>query len=405
MAPLVRLAAAFVATKTKQDDRLSRTQLAASSSLSQEIEKTGELSELCSLFGAEPVDLLSLKHDHHGIRGVYLNDAVVEGDVILKMPLSSCLREDEPPSWLQVDDENGDDRTEYAVAVEGWVTRLTACLLEAQLQEDKPEGLRIWLDLLPTDLREILPVHWDASFIEGSGCRPLQMVVDSGYFARAVPIGDLLVSSGDVELGLTQRQIEDALDLVQTRSCRAESGDGPMLRVLVPLFDLINHKREHNAEFFREGEFMVVRAKQDISEGSEVFISYGAAASPAWKCLFSYGFVPLSDNIYEDDAAEIEVDDMRIEVGPTEIPFELVQHEATKLGRFDSDTELEFTVEIGESIVSRLVAAADELAAPLTFLERRDKRIEQSLAALRESNRRTILSCAGGLREYIEDLP
>ena len=270
------------------------------------------------------------------------------------------------------------------------------------------EALKLWLDLLPTDLRQILPIHWDSEVLSSASCRSLELAVDSAYFARAAPIGDLMASLKDTEFGnnITQRQVEDALDLVQTRSCRAESNDGtPYMRVLVPIFDLINHNRDHNAAFFREDDYMVVRARRDISAGEQVFINYGGSTQPAWRCLFSYGFVPLSEDIYEDDLADLIVDGMRFEMGPTEIPFELVQYEAEQLGNYNPEEELEFTPEIGNKIVERIVNAAKDLE-PISVLAD-DNEIAASLslvADLRESNRRTLLACAGGLREYLEDL-
>jgi hypothetical protein len=365
-----------------------------------------DLPRLCELFGASPVDTLSLRTNSRGIRGVYLNSAVQENDVILRIPLDSCLRDDAPPDWLE-QPPAGDEDDAYAVSVEGWVTRLTACLLDAQLKEEKSEALQTWLELLPTNLRQLLPIHWDSTTLLASAkCRPLELAVDSAYFARSGPIGDLMASVSAANMKLSQRQVEDALDLVQTRSCRAEASDGtPYMRVLVPIFDMINHNRDHNAEFFREGDFMVVRAKRAIEADSEVFINYGGSTSPAWRCLFSYGFVPLSEDIYEDDEAEIILDGMRIEVGPTEIPFQLVQFEAEKLGMYKEGEELEFTAEIGQKIVDRIVGAAKDLDKnTLTGPGDDDSAATRSIADLRESNRRTLLACVGGLREFLENM-
>ena len=127
--------------------------------------------------------------------------------------------------------------------------------------------------------------------------------VDSAYFARAGPLSDLSPSN------VTQDEIEHVLDLVQTRACRcttisttSDDDDdrekkkknhststttttttNADLRVLVPVFDMINHNYEPNAEFFREGNSMVVRAIRDIEKDSEVFIHYGSSTMPVWK--------------------------------------------------------------------------------------------------------------------------
>ena len=378
------------------------------STTSQEIEKRGDLSKLCGLFGASPTDLLSLRTNPEGIRGVYVKKSVCENDVILKIPLESCLRDDSPPQWLQQQTAVGDagDDDVYAVSVEAWVTKLTACLLQAQFDKASSKARMVWLDLLPTNLRQILPIHWDSTLLESTQCRALELAVDSAFFARAGLIGDLLASLRDSNIELTQNQVEDALDLVQTRSCRVQASDGKAsMRVLVPIFDLINHSRDHNAEFFREGDSMVVRALKNIDMESELYINYGDSTQPAWKCLFSYGFVPRTEDVYEDDVAELIVDDLRFEIGPTEIPFELVQYEAERLGlRKPGQEGLEFTSEIGQNIIDRVVNAAKGLATIPICGQDKDTLSSRLLADLRQANQRTLLACAGGLREYIKEL-
>merc|ERR1719329_2138110 len=47
----------------------------------------------------------------------------------------------------------------------------------------------------------------------------------------------------DVENLIGEPEVQQALDLVQTRSCRVKRHDGfgPTLRLLAPIFDFINH--------------------------------------------------------------------------------------------------------------------------------------------------------------------
>ena len=47
-----------------------------------------------------------------------------------------------------------------SVLVEGWVTRLTANLLKAYKLNNNHKSDE-WFQLFPTDLQEILPIHWD----------------------------------------------------------------------------------------------------------------------------------------------------------------------------------------------------------------------------------------------------
>mmetsp|Transcript_815 Transcript_815/g.963 ORF Transcript_815/g.963 Transcript_815/m.963 type:complete len:172 (-) Transcript_815:215-730(-) len=96
---------------------------------------TNVVTELCTFLGATPIDLLSLQSNPQGIRGVYINRAVQTDDILLQIPLTSCLLDSHTPSWF---DESvnvnavAEDRT---VNVSGWVTRLTAMLLV-----DAPSG-------------------------------------------------------------------------------------------------------------------------------------------------------------------------------------------------------------------------------------------------------------------------
>ena len=518
------------------------------------------LSKLCDLFAAKQhtTDLLSLRSSSSissstvdpddneknttanndsasamAYRGVYLNRAVQENEIILSVPLTACLRDDSPPDWLlktqtkeilqneqeqernNYNDNNIDNDNDTAgVSVEGWVTRLTASLLDLQMKNKHKlllsssceEGQRIWLDLLPTNLRELLPIHWDddatttannnnsndsdngtINLLDYTGSRSLQLAVDSAYFARLIPIGDIMASlkhiqennnninnnnrkndptfsssssssSWDYLSGITQKQVEDAVDLVQTRACRAEGGgaisssssSSDHLRVMVPIFDMINHSREYqNAEFLRQGNTtMIVRALRNITANEELFINYGDYSTrPAWKCLFSYGFVPpylssslLNNNgnekeeavplVYEDDAADITLNDDEkqqnfiVEVGPTELPYELVRYEAIKIrNRNESndnkeeeeeeeEEEVSFTPEIGLRIVQRLLTAAKQLendtSTTTTTTTKTSSSVSlsslagyRSVLELRESNRRTLLACAEGLKEFM----
>ena len=119
------------------------------------------------------------------------------------------------------------------------------------------------------------------------------------------------------------------------------------------------------------------------------------------------------EDIYEHFTAEIIVDNYRFEVTPTEIPFELVQYQAQKLGTGCDDDDdanyenVEFTPDIGLAIVNELLNSAKELGR---FNEERktknqsefSKTTEQLIQSLKESHRRTLLTCAGGLQDYVE---
>ena len=95
-----------------------------------------------------------------------------------------------------------------------------------------------------------------------------------------------------------------------------------------------------NAEFNLEDEKLgstensklVVRAIKDLAKDEEVLIDYGDSARPAWKCLNSYGFIPMYDpklDVTEDgfieNVAELYMNGLRFEVDPHSIPYDLVE--------------------------------------------------------------------------------
>ena len=120
--------------------------------------------------------------------------------------------------------------------------------------------------------------------------------------------------------------------------------------------------------------------------------------------LFSYGFVPSVEDIFEFFSAEILVDNYRFEVSPTEIPFELVQYQAQKLGADNNSENIEFTPDIGLAIVKELVTSAKELddEGKPNNQSQHSKTTQQLIDSLRESHRRTLLACAGGLQDFID---
>jgi len=385
----------------------------------EEINYEGDLSQLISLLGGSPSRLLRLSTTPAGIRGVYLNEDVQQSEIILQIPLSSCLRDDKPPLWLQQHqeqlDDDDDNNNNNAVQIQDWVTRLAASLLEAQNNINQlPKGIQEWLHLLPTNtsLRESLPIYWSESILQSIECRNLELAVDSARFVRAAgPISDLSAAN---TCNMTKGEIEYALDLVQTRACRCSTVNDDesvsKLSVLVPVFDLMNHNYEPNAEICRRGGSMIVSALRNIDADEEVLIHYGSSTIPVWKCLFSYGFIPSIDDVYEHNMAEIIIDDRyRFEISPMEIPFELIQYQAKKLRHKDGEN-IELTSEIGHAIVDQLETSIETLEKAMVDTSD-DKNIHsESLSLsfqlgnnLRESHRRTLITCLYGLKEYIEE--
>mmetsp|Transcript_5586 Transcript_5586/g.16205 ORF Transcript_5586/g.16205 Transcript_5586/m.16205 type:complete len:540 (-) Transcript_5586:278-1897(-) len=348
------------------------------------------LERLCELLGASPSDLLYLATAEDGERGVYVKQKAKKDDIILRIPISSCLRDDAPPHWFQPNEDdfssNEDNFEGYANAYDPseWATRLGATLLEVRLRDDDTgdlsklhEGLSLWIAMLPDKdfLRASLPVHWDEETINAAKCTALELAVDTAYFTRAETVADIssrLRESAEEKVkddDSLEEICHDVLDIVQTRTCRVEREDGggqwgPPLRLLAPIFDFMNHGSSGcnhegcaNAMFQLEGggitdindAYIVVKAIKDIDEDDEVLLDYGDSARPAWRCLASYGFVPdyrfldSNENISDEDGirdecvAELYLDGVRFEVGPSTIPFEMVEAAAAAQSAEESD--------------------------------------------------------------------
>lgn len=374
--------------------------------------------------GNDHNNLLSLQHDEDGYRGVYLNQSIKAEEIVLKIPLSKCIRDDCPPSWLRIEEEMSH--------ADHWATRLAACLLDRQRQEDH----ELWFRLLPNAsfLRASLPIHWSDNILKSAASTALELTVDASYFARATAVNDILRSYQE---NISQRQVENALDIVQTRSCRVDFHDR-LLRLLAPVFDFINHDHQPNCAFElvdnqvrddTEG-YLVVRALRDIPSGQEISIDYGFASTrPAWKCLSSYGFVPSMKEVDDEEVAEVYIDGRRFEVTPTTIPEDLVTailENEEEDEEFENKSDIEFNPSVARKLASRVGKVAFclllnpwETSTPyVTDMEEDDFSRDddedddddlttaeeilssQLAASLRFHQHRVLLACANGLEEW-----
>ena len=282
-------------------------------------------AELCELLDASPTDLLRFdSRNADGVRGVYLNREVKAGDILLSIPLQSCLIDQQPPEWLTADASENPDK---------WATRLAASWIDLYLKQNHDRndaekslhaGIKLWMSLLPDPdfLRASLPVHWPEETVQNARCTSLEIAVDTAYFSRAEAVQDLVESLESHENFNDELHSVDAihnianraLDLVQTRSCRLylegtndnddDDGSDSVCRVLAPGFDFINHgARCDDTRFLDDGcanasfqvetvdgkECLIVRALKDLKandpSANEILIDYGSSARPAWRCL------------------------------------------------------------------------------------------------------------------------
>ena len=381
-----------------------------------------------------------------GERGLYLNEFVEKDTAILMIPMTSCLTDRDPPTWFS---KNSDKQV--ANSPSSWATRLAAALIDIQLRVKKNGDIEkdqsLWLSLLPEpeSLRASLPVHWPEKTLQNARSTALEIAADSAFFARGEAVGDLLFALEKYPLadGLDKEELtticHDALDIVQTRSCRLENSMngatiGPPHRVIAPGFDFINHgstacrgEAGANVELGLEGDVpdelnIVIRATKDLRKDTELLIDYGDSARPAWKCLLNYGFVPHYQRIpspgdesaseEEDDnenLAEVYMEGKRYDVGPYSIPSEMVEMSEMKNIR-NGDMEIELTGDIAVRLARRISDVAyllllepeedlydDHPAVSPTKFQVISNRLA---ASLRWSQHRILLACAAGLRQF-----
>jgi len=439
----------FLTTSTADNTVVAEQEAALFQQLCQSAGVDGELIRL----EESPVD---------SVRGVYVNHNVEAEEVILAVPLSSCLRDDEPPVWM-MDTAAAAESEETSYSPSDWATRLAASLMDLQLSSVETDSLQsLWLSLLPDAdlLRATLPVHWPEPVVQSARCTALELAVDSAFFARHQSIQDLMDGlerrrdgNGDSTED-TQRLCENALDVVQTRSCRVvlskdiESWGQPV-RLLAPVFDLINHggKALANAQFSLENVEtndeedaslqLVVRAVRDLAANEQVLIDYGDSARPAWKCLASYGFVPsfpqggTAEHVEDDEeehVAEVYIGGVRYEVGSTTIPEDMVASVASSTMEVkpsdlaDKAIDIQQPVELTPDIAIGLARRMSDVAFHLLLdtdgsnnaegtLED-DESDESSLfspqdivssklaASLRWNQHHILLACSMGLRDW-----
>mmetsp|Transcript_9063 Transcript_9063/g.13518 ORF Transcript_9063/g.13518 Transcript_9063/m.13518 type:complete len:522 (-) Transcript_9063:2108-3673(-) len=392
------------------------------------------------------------------------NSSAGASDVVLAVAELDQQQEQEQEQHYHEDD--------YETHIDKWSTRLAASLIDLDMNNNNNDNdndcnndcnnkdreyLKLWKELLPdpTTLRASLPVHWSDEALASTQCAVLELASDAAFFARAEAVNAILdgiqtayanaYNKGEEEgeegeediIMAGELEVHQALDLVQTRSCRVRrhNGVGPALRLLAPVFDFINHGSglHANAVFDLEDDdvldlnfvisadvaklekkpSLVVRASRDIDVGEELLIDYGDSARPEWKCLSSYGFVPKSCAILDDDddvvedcsSAEIYMDGKRYEIGPSVVPTNLVLDVADTLRAETGvyiDEENPLTADVALSIAKRVSDVAGDLLDfdPEEGRSPAEQQAFEVAAQFRRSQHDILILCAAGLREY-----
>ena len=402
---------------------------------------------LCDIIlPSDQSNLVRLDESDEEVRGVYASEDIAKGDAILTIKLDVCLRDDDIPFWLG-EEAFHESNDEESYTAGSWAKRLAASLLETQLdvmESIAQESTEVWLSLLPdaSHLRASLPIHWDEDILQSAHSTALDLAVDSAYFARAEAVADLLLglerckAAEFLDQDNLRAMAENALDVVQTRTCRVNSpDDGTPLRLLAPLFDMLNHGDRPNAAFSveqvapsqapdSEYDALVVRAIEDIRKDSEILIGYGLSTMPAWRCLASYGFVPTFDPSAEEldelHTAEVFLEGIRYEVGPNTVSQELVDAMAECIDPVGSQKPAPFTKQVAIRLAQRISEAAFQmlLDESSTVSSESASKVDDTLddvdenwslstiiaarqaAALRWNQHRILMSCSLGLRDW-----
>lgn len=303
-----------------------------------------------------PSTPLTLGLNEVGVRGVFVSGApgeektsVGEGEVLLSVPLSSCVVADwRDDGGAVVDGEDDAEAKELREA--DWPYRIGSSFLRASCAPH----MDAWKELLPspTDLTSCLPWYWpsDALDLAGSEALTLNAAARRDQAAERAARLARSLSGGDGTTGSEETDVSEALHaihLAHTRTCEVKHGTRRGY-AFAPVFDMINHAPpagyddsvdaagtggdvpgcnagydlerivagnspvdaerriqggEADVDDDRAAYHLVVRSTAVIQPGEEILIDYGASAK-GWVCLLNYGFVPPG---FVADAAAVEL--------------------------------------------------------------------------------------------------
>jgi hypothetical protein len=276
---------------------------------------------------------LVLRENSFGIRGIHIADNTVHGgecvapnDILLSVPLSSCLRSDRRIHWDDIDEtNNGSMDPDQQEHYDGdWPFRLSQAFLQHETSvahvQQSPSYWEAYLELLPdrNQLHKTLPVHWSEKALKATSLKSFKIRSEADWKYRSEIKSRLLqIYGADLCNKLSfSRTFDDLYDLITTRACQIEL-DGRKGYILAPVFDMLNHASHgwNNASYKLErtktfddnggGFSLVVRSKRELDPGEEILIDYGECTRDL-NCLHNYGFLPTRGN---DLAAGAEVTD------------------------------------------------------------------------------------------------
>lgn len=182
----------------------------------------------------------------NGMRGLCATDDIHRGDILVHMPLESCIYAEVPKGLSMLHQD----------------LILATCIHEDDFKDSKYKG---YIDFMPKG------VHLISEWSDDE--------INSINYPKAN------------ELRETQRRENDAcpphlkryLDLVRSRRIKFEFEDTVLL-VMMPVIDLINHdtktqKINFEADIVIEHEHVILRSPRDYKKGEEVVMCYGDSNS------------------------------------------------------------------------------------------------------------------------------
>jgi len=408
--------------------------------------------EVCGYHEQSNIHLTSFD-DHDGVRGVATNRPFRAGETIVRIPISSCVRANEPLSNREGSSlETG---------------LLAASIIQQFRNADQQftQMLSIYKQLLPAaeELKFFLPVRWSPQEIKQllplAGSRRLQFGLDTALNRREQHVKDVFkVLENQQAPSCTVEEAHAALDLVQSRACRVtlpyrngNEREQVSLPIMAPIFDFINHGdpdtvnayysieyggnggNERNANSNARGAggrnnnsgnlhntddpstlplqdyYLTIKAYRPLMAGEQILLDYGSSAHPSWQCLLSYGFVPnLYGPVDQNEKVEINVDGEFFEVTANSIPYYLVAHLAQTRGGEDLDSwRPEVTPDMAMDIIEILNKAAFDLGKDIVGPMRQRKTASyaaQSISDLRHAQQRVLLTLKDAIERHADML-
>ena len=232
-----------------------------------------------------------------GLRGLRATVAVADDETFLRVPLSLCLDDNGPP-------------------FDAWQTRLALRLMEER-RRNSPYASFLTGASTAAELATSLPVHWSDELLELAGEVSVDVEREVRHMRAWREHQWELLQQQAATMCYGRAEFNWALDVVQTRNCRAACGR----HLLVPVFDLMNHCSSVNSAFDvvvedggMEGggsQWLCVRYQgHGVAAGGSVELNYRivgddsgdgddgqapAALTGADYMLVSYGFVAPAD--------------------------------------------------------------------------------------------------------------